>query len=240
MKLQLLCITCDHLVIHKTISTWKDQATRIVVYANGPNKDLIREELKSINNCHTLLGDFIGFSQTRNLLIDLAQTDKFDYNIMIDDSYELIGGSNIISFLEKHKENQLVVSVKTLDEVQKRRLIFKKGRYTGEIHETLEPRGTIGVLDGHYIEDIVYKHHLRRTCDRIDYDLSMLDREPVSRRSIYYRATLLLKKGQVDQAVHLFGQLTTGKDQYSILSKKCLFVINGIKHKQVKTLDLPK
>lgn len=237
MLLQILCITNDYLVIYKTLKTWSC-ASRIVIFANGNNKNLIKEELKDIQNCFVIIGDFIGFSETRNLLITLAQTDKFDYNIMIDDSYELHG--DLLKELKKQNLNHGLIRIKSGKELQNRKLIFKKGQYTGNIHETLIEDGPAFQLENVYIEDVIYKHQVIRSYKRADYDLEMLKKEPKNRRTDYYTAALLMKKGQFKKALVIFNELIKVKDYYSSLSEKSIELINSGKLEQLLNLVLER
>ena len=223
MKLQVLCICCDHICIRNTILTWSC-ATRIVVLANGPNTEQIISNLKDIKNCFVIKGEFSGFSNTRNLLINLSQTQNYDYNIFCDDSYELRG--DIIAELEKQKLNHGLIHIKSGNFWQNRKLIFKRGKYSGRIHETLIDDGVPFQLENCYIEDIIYSHHLKRTYLRINYDLEMLDKEPDNRRTRYYRGTLLLKKGKLKESLNLLNGLLDEKDQYFLPAKKCCDYIN--------------
>jgi len=219
MKLQVLLIACDDICIKKTILTWAC-ASRIVVLANGPEADKIIINLTGVKNCFVIKGEFIGFSNTRNLLIEMAQCDKFDYNIMIDDSYELRG--DLILQLEKQTLNYGIIKVKSGEYIQNRKIIFKNGKYSGNIHETLISHGEFFNVEDCFIEDVIYSHHLKRTNERAEYDLLMLDKEPDTRRTRYYRGTLLLKKEEVNKSIEIFNSLIKENidDLYDSLSRK--------------------
>lgn len=207
MKIQVLVMACDPISIKNTVKTWA-RADRIVVYANGPEKHIIKEQL---SGCKVIIGDFIGFSETRNLLISLAQTDKYDYNIFIDDSYELRGS---LDELVHQTLCHGLIRVKTLNDWQNRKIIFKKGQYTGHIHETLTPDLPTFQIQFSYIEDVVYEHHELRRVQRLDYDLEMLDREPKCRRTDYYKAINLVKKVMQTDDIY-------SKNLQRILTEKC-------------------
>lgn len=243
LKLQVLCICCDPLVMHKTISTWSDCSERIVIFANGPRAQEIKSVLSQIQKCKVIIGNFIGFSETRNLLIELSQPDKYDYNIMIDDSYELRG--DLINCLFKQIQiggSRGLIKIRSGNNWQQRKLIFggkgRKAKYIGKIHETIECSQEDKIFSipetECFIEDIVYLHHLQRTIDRMDYDLSQIgDGEKLTRRDNYYKACIYWKKGgkgNLGTATEIFKNLISQEpnstDAYSSLAKKYLLTIN--------------
>lgn len=219
MKLQILCICSDHLVIKRTVSTWINQVDRIVILANGPNRQLIKDSLKCFENVFVIIGEFEGFSETKNKLINLAQCKKYDYNIFLDDSYEVIG--LLRQALANETCNKLALNVITGTFTQCRRLIFKTGKFVGKIHETLDGEKESKVVECVFIKDVVYEHHLQRSIDRAEYDLEMLKGDH-SRRGTYYKFITLFKIGRVEEAEKLLKSLLSINDEYSGMIKKIL------------------
>lgn len=238
MKLQILCMTCetDMNLLKKLVKNWTQKVDRVVLYANGDKRDLIKKTFKRWKSVIVFIGDFLGFSETRNKLINLAKNGDYDYSIMLDDSYFIQGNFNELMFLNY---NQLYIGVYNgKGSMTPRRLIFKTGGYSGKIHETLDVEGAQGRVFLVYLKDIQYDSHITRSYKRANYDLEQL-KDDNTRRGKYYKAMTMTKKylyerqsGVIpkdnDKATKLFQELLDEKvNDYIDASIKYFFNISN-------------
>ena len=85
----------------KENKNWIDYWTILDTGSCDNTKEIIKEELKNIpGTLHE--GEFVDFSQARNLALSLV-SKKCKYIIMLDDSYILHGGNKLKDILKKEK-----------------------------------------------------------------------------------------------------------------------------------------
>lgn len=189
MKVQILCMACDKIVI-KTVENWKKYSDRIVIYANGPDRNVIREKTSGV--C-VLVGQFMGYSETRNKLMEICSLEDYDINLFLDDSYEICGTISAGRL------------IKILDEKTglsyRRNLIVKKGeKYVGKVHETVRTNEILTNNNSFYIIDrFNFLNELRRV-KRMPSDLNSLDD---SERDTVYKICILAKLSRFKEAKEL-------------------------------------
>lgn len=193
MKVQILCICCDR-IITKTVENWKKYSDRIVVYANGPDRNFIKKSLVGIS---VITGPFLGYSETRNLLISLCQLEKFDINLFLDDSYEIVGKLSPERLIRIFDEKTQLTYA--------RNLIVKSGEhYSGSIHETVVSKEQLILNENFYIIDKYnFLNELRRV-KRLPSDLEKLDD---SERDTIYKICILSKLSKFKEAKELLKKL---------------------------------
>ncbi len=146
---------------------------------------------------------FNGFSNTRNEAIRLANLEHLliDWTIMPDDSYNFIG--DIAQFKRELRTSivdclSILIKRDTISYYSKR--VFKKGVwFKGLIHEVLDTEN-FKISKHCILEDIGTQYQIKRTEDRLNYDLNQL-KDANDCRSLYYKAGIYLRlfmKGEVD------------------------------------------
>jgi hypothetical protein len=186
----LIATNCSE-SIYKTLKTW-NFVDRIFVYLNNCT-DNTRDILKNIENVEIYEGYFDSFSNTRNRCLELCRDKKYEWTIMIDDSYEY-RGSGLIEELKNIKGDYAAIEIHRDTMVYKsiRVLRNKKGnvQFTGKIHECIVVP-IYQTLKNSFIEDIEYPEHAKRTRKRQIKDLEILRGDVKNARNLYYIACTL-------------------------------------------------
>lgn len=189
--LQILCISYNSQTsIYNTLSSWSPFVDRFCVLINGginndfSQSDATITEIKKLSKPSIIyVKPFIGFSATRNKLIDLV-SDKRYTSIFIDDSYRLL------KFVKPIADTPMQITIIRDSVFYKSVRILPPNspvRYTGKIHETLDTKDR--VPSEIVVNDDVYFDHIIRTQNRQEYDLLMCDDSP---RGLYYNACTLV------------------------------------------------
>ena len=175
--------------IKKTLDSWDNVIKHKYVLLNNSN-DKTEEILKSYDNLTIFKKEFIGFSETRNLLIKLSMSKKF---IFIDDSYELLDQELFKRESLSFNSGVGIIRVYTDLVNYPRMLINTKYRYQGKIHETLNCNEKPFVFHSR-IRDNTYEEYTQRSLDRVIYDLEQLSQEDQDEpRTIYYTVASFFK-----------------------------------------------
>ena len=193
----------DHWTILDTGST--DQTT-----------DIIREELKGIpGELHS--GPFIDFSTARNRSLELS-SKTCKYTIVLDDSYEIIGGKQLRQRLETTNADIINIRIGYIknnifcNDYMSYRIskTSKQFRYKFRLHEVLDvpKKTTILTIDyktGVMIRDYEDPNHKKRTLNRLSKDIEflLLDREvyPDEPRLLYYLSNGSIGLGKKKDAI---------------------------------------
>jgi len=160
---------------------------------------------------------FQGFSKSRNRCFELAGT-RCLYNIMPDDSYNLVGHRALINQVKgkfypvisiKIKERNSKYPELVTEYWSKRITMSQLGiKYVGKIHEDIEYGSDLKLAEC-YIEDVPKGTQFQRSIDRKKYDLEQLTNTP---RDVYYRAMTYLNMRDREKAEEFFKQRIEMKD----------------------------
>ena len=93
----------------KSVKPYIDHWTILDTGSIDNTKDIIMEELEGING-NLYQEDFIDFSTTRNRAFELA-SKSCKYMIVLDDSYELIGGKKLKSYLQNEDNLSFCIKI---------------------------------------------------------------------------------------------------------------------------------
>jgi tetratricopeptide (TPR) repeat protein len=196
-------------VLKKCISSIKpyiDNWTILDTGSSDNTKDIIKEELKDIEG-NLYEEDFVDFSTTRNRVFELS-SKKCKYMIVLDDSYELKGGSNLRSFLQNEESSSFCIKIGNLngnileDYYYSLRIIKSNSnlKYTGKIHEYIYDKDVKYIKNSNiYINDIEDDNHKVRSRNRFKKDIELLledyKNDPTNPRTLMYLAktNMLLK-----------------------------------------------
>ena len=164
-------------------------------------KDIIKEELKDIPG-KLFESEFENFSQARNKALELS-SKHCKYTIILDDSYELIGGEKLRKFLQNSKNDCFSMKIGHLqnnflqNEYLSNRIIktSENLRYKYRVHEQIDisKKHIQEIIDPEiFINDIETMEHKNRSVARFLKDINLLlqDHEdyPSNPRIIYYLA----------------------------------------------------
>jgi len=207
-KIQLVMILCNSEdTIIQTLTSYLGEVQRFFLYINNSTDKTLEliENFKNNNPLEKVVvykGFFDGFSNTRNRALDLSCDEEYYYTIMPDDSYELIGTLKGLRGLNKEciAMNVLRNNISYLS----KRIIktSSKIRFVGNLHEIFE-KDHDHILTGCHLNDIPTDIQVKRTEDRLLYDIEQL-KNCTSPRDLYYLGNLQFKlyyKGQCDAQV---------------------------------------
>lgn len=195
--IQLLMIVSNGAdTILNTLESYKGQVDRYFICINNCTDETpkIVKNFKRTCPVPVIIKfiEFNGFSNTRNRALILSYDLKYTWTLFIDDSYEY-RGSSLHRELSKYDLDPNVhcitikVSRNHMSYYSKRILrTVSKLFFIGKIHETVACNAH-AQLHNSYIEDIGTAKQLKRTQDRIEYDISQLEGLDDT-RSAYYRA----------------------------------------------------
>ena len=193
MDLLLMTTNAEECIIN-TLESWIDSVNNIYILLNNitdKTESILKEYKQKHKNITIFKKRFNGFSNTRNELIKLSKSKKF---IFIDDSYELIDKELFKKESKLFNYGVGAIEVYTNGICQIRHLINTKYMYKGHIHETIDFQGTVQKFKSR-IYDRQYESHIKRTFDRIDYDMEQLKKENQNDDKIkYYICNYLVKK----------------------------------------------
>lgn len=211
----VIMVKNEELRILTTLESIKHVVDGIIIFDTG-SKDKTIEIIKKFTrdnniNCELLQGEFKDFAQSRNQLLEFANTFSYDYLLLLDCNDELLYYNNnqydpildLKNFLSHRKEDGFMLHqcwyVGQNDKIDyynlriiKTKLEFK---YKGSVHEYLEtPSGSsIGKLDERIVlyQDRV-KDNDGKSRNRWEKDLVLLQRDlknnPNNGRTQFYLA----------------------------------------------------
>ena len=143
--------------------------------------DIIKEELKDIPG-NLYFSDFIDFSTTRNKSLELS-SKKCKYTIILDDSYVIMGGKNLLKLLKKSKNPCLSIIIGNYEnnyihnQYYSKRIIktSKNLRFKYRVHEEIEFPDTKYIEDTKiFLNDLQSRDHILRSSKRYKNDIKML------------------------------------------------------------------
>lgn len=195
MVYQLLCMCYNSSEsIYEVLSSWvKDPLINSVhlLINGGPNNDYsdIIKTLKQIKKLNYLdinitVCPFIGFSETRNKLIESVSPNV--YSIFIDDSYIL---KSPLSAPRDYYSPIQMIKIYSGNTFYYSNRFFKNGpKYIGKIHETIDTN--LRVISEIEVTDKIYNTHIERTNLRKPMDLELL-KDDKSQKGLYYKMVTL-------------------------------------------------
>lgn len=197
-------------VLRKCLNSIKPYIDHWTILDTGSidnTKDIIIEELSGING-NLYQEDFIDFSTSRNRAFELA-SKSCKYMIVLDDSYELIGGKSLRSFLQNEDNSSFCIKIgnsrgNVLENYYYSLRIIKSDsnlRYHGKIHEYIFDKDTKYIKNPNiFINDIEDDNHKVRSRNRFKKDLTLLheqyQEDPKNPRTLMYLAktNMLIKE----------------------------------------------
>ena len=219
-KYQLLCICSNsESCIYRTITSWLPYVDKVSILINNCNDNTEFEILRACPDAIIYHGAFTGFADTRNTLLRLSYDEDIDYNLFIDDSYELVAFKNIPKIVDIG-----LVSINTHEYSYHSSRILKmdpKIFYENNIHETVVGSDKKFLINGFKIYDRFYTEHMHRSVNRASYDLSCLEGLTDS-RSNYYRACCFVKLNEYSKAIDILKILSNKESIYKKLAIELL------------------
>lgn len=200
-------------VLRKCLTSVKpyiDYWTILDTGSSDNTKQIIKEELKDIEG-QLLEENFIDFSTTRNRAFELSPK-KCKYIIVLDDSYELKGGSNLRSLLQNEDNSSFCIKIGNVNGnilenyYYSLRIVNSNSnlKYTGKIHEYIYDKNVKYIKNTNiYINDIEDDNHKVRSRNRFKKDIKLLLEDyienPTNPRTLMYLAktNMLLKEHKV-------------------------------------------
>lgn len=180
--------------------------------SNDDTKSYIESTLSSVPG--TLVDhSWVHFSHNRNLVLEEAEKKyNSDFYVMLDDSYVLYGGQELLAELQKldptKSANYLLRIFDTERFYYSSRLMTKGQRYKYRIHEVLEDESSGTLSDAIYLTDHVSSLHSQRSKKRYDRDIEWLQEDhkefPDDPRPVYYLARTYYIKNDLKNAVEYF------------------------------------
>lgn len=182
-------------VIRATLESIKPYIDRWYILDTGSTdntKSVIKDVLSDVEG-HLYEEPFVDFGSARNSILDKAGTEC-KYVVMLDDSYELIKGGELIrGLLEKNEINCLSSHI-----LSENRLFLKmifilteSGlRFKYRVHEILEAKTTMNLPPDILFRENIPERHKNRTKERLPSDLRRqmqdLNDYPNDPRVVYY------------------------------------------------------
>lgn len=170
-------------LITSCLESYLGQVDGFVVLDTGSTDstvDLVKEFTTKHNQCVEVFSEvFLGFSESRNSLLKLASRNLYDWSLMIDDSYHLVG--SLRQSLAPHFSEK-VYSVKIgnphnssyYTSARVFRTEYIAGiKYIGDIHEVLN-HPSQGLFTDFKLVDVPCESHIQRTFQRNTTDLECL------------------------------------------------------------------
>lgn len=220
--------------LHVTLNSIKNFANSLIVFDTGSTDETI-QILKNFSKesgipLYLKEGEFINFSESRNVLLDFADTfENVDYLLLLDCNDELRGGEYLRTFAEEHKNKPstgFLVCQEwwsgNYDKYYNMRFIKPREswRYCGSVHEWLkntkseegkEP-SVIRILDN----VVIYQDRTQdddKSEKRFIRDKIILLKEhkenPTEPRTLFYLAQTCLCLGHLEDAFYYYKLRTT-------------------------------
>ena len=204
MKLQLVVMCYNSAdLIKRVLESWSSVIDTYRVFIDSKTTDGTYMQVKNFKNENkkkVIIDNFhfSGFANSRNECLDIAYDLTHEFTIFIDDSFELKGAEflrkSFIDVLYNERVNGIAFKINrngTVYESTRAIRTYRKIRYTGAIHETLQVE-TDHVINLSYINDLVCDNHLARTSERVKYDIKCLNGLEDA-RSLYYLSNCTIK-----------------------------------------------
>jgi hypothetical protein len=189
-------------LIERCLESYLGVVDRFVILDTGSSDSTIRliKKFKKDNNANVIIHQesFKGFSESRNRCLDLAYSNEYMWQIMVDDSYVLHGDlrSELIMCNKNMMINAMSICINHNSINYKSTRITRvssKLRYVGEIHEVLNIKSAISIRPHICIEDVACDNHIARTKARMFSDLRMINhtQEYDEGRRLYIKANII-------------------------------------------------
>lgn len=180
----------------QSVKPFIDEWTILDTGSTDHTMDIIKEELSDIPG-NLYQEPFIDFATTRNRSLELS-SKKCKYTIILDDSYELHGGVELLKLLKKAKHDCYSIRIgkmnnKHLDDHYYSLRIIRSSLglvYKGRVHEAIYQSSKYIENESIYINDVEDILHLARTASRLTRDIQCLlldeKEDPSNPRTLYY------------------------------------------------------
>ena len=206
----------------RTNKAYIDYWTILDTGSTDNTQAIITEELAGVpGKLHT--GPFIDFSTARNLSLDLS-SKTCKYTIVLDDSYEIIGGdllrqrlqstnADIINLRIGYVYNNVFCKDYISNRISK---TSKQFRYKFRLHEVLEfPKKTTVLTIDHTTGIKIHDHedaqHKKRTRNRLEQDVVFLKQDqetyPDEPRLLYYLTNASIGLGKKKDVIQYSKEL---------------------------------
>jgi hypothetical protein len=209
-----------------------DQWTILDTGSTDNTIEIIKEELKDIPG-NLYQEPFIDFATSRNRSLELSKKNC-KYTIILDDSYYIHGGEELLKLLKKSKKESFSIKIGDYknflkDSYYSIRIILteKKLRYKYRVHELINSYNNIYINnDNIFICDIKTGEHKNRTFKRYKNDIKLLLLDykdyPDDPRIIYYLAKTYYNLENYTKSLEYYSELNKLKNihidyQYSSL-----------------------
>jgi hypothetical protein len=145
--------------------------------------EIINQEMNGLDG-FLFFDTFTDFSSSRNKSLDLACSNGIQckYQIILDDSYVLVGGDELLKTLEKSESDAFSIFINTSKSgsmYYSLRIIKTQNnlRYKGKIHEYIDCSTSEFLSKYIYIKDIFTPNHSYRSKNRYEKDILLLKEE---------------------------------------------------------------
>lgn len=172
---------------------------------------VIRETMKDVDGM-LYQEPFVDFSTSRNRILDLVG-EATDYVIMLDDSYELHGGADLVKFLSKDGKDSYhlpVYNTYSKDEYYSNRIFRAKAgiRYKYKIHEVPDTTDVFFTPSSVRITDYVDILSIQRSSDRYERDIELLkEYADTDRRLAFHLAMTYYTHKSYHEAYDIFTRI---------------------------------
>lgn len=184
-------------VIERTLSSIKPYIDRWYILDTGSTdrtKDIIHKVMDGVEG-KLYEEPFTDFSSARNSILDKAGTEC-KYVIMLDDSYELAGGGDILrNTLKTGEFNAYHISIRAGPQIFSKLCVLKTEsnlRYKYRVHETINVKSSKQMNPEVDIIEHIPERHKQRSKDRMPMDIQKqlldLNDYPNDPRVVYYIA----------------------------------------------------
>lgn len=208
--------------------------------------DIIKEEMIGVPGS-LFFEDFIDFSTSRNRSLDLACSSGIQckYQIILDDSYVLHGGENLLKILTNSKKKSFNISINSCSEEKYYSLrIIKTScnyRYINKIHEIINTgKDSVEILgrDFVYIKDVNPMDHKTRTMNRLKSDIILmkthLEEHKDDTRMMFHLSMTLKLIGDFKGCLKYLEKMVTIKNLHKEYEFSSLYNINILKYYIIK------
>ena len=242
----LIMVKNEHKRLHVTLESIKNFADSLIIYDTGSTDDTIQicKDFSELNKITLRLkeGEFVNFSDSRNVGIDFADSfDDVQYILMLDVNDELRGGDKLRQFAEENVDSEksaFLVQQQwwsgSLNKYYNTRFIKARTgwRYQGVVHEYLHNDSNINdkILQRIQYEDIILYQDRNQDDDktgkRFIRDEKLLKAEylkdPTEPRTVFYLAQTYSCLNDFENAYYYYKVRTTLIGFYEERFHSCL------------------